>query len=434
MKPTTKSEDTVSTMPRRHFLKQSASLLLGSTLPVISSPAFAAKSYGRVRGANERIRIGIIGCGQRGKNHHMEAIHRHAEAMNLEIVAVADPWRVAREEANAKAREWQSADVRQYVSYADLIARDDIDAVMISSPDHLHTTHLEAAARAGKHIYIEKPLATEMDKLLRAVDAVTAAGTVVQVGTQLRSLPGIVGAREVIRNATIGKISLIEERRNASRPYWYNYLNRGVLKADIEWKEFLGDRPMRPFDAKLFEGWFGYYEFSQGPIPQWGAHFLDMIHFMMECGIPESCVCSGGVLTWKDEYAFTAPDFVQATWMYPEGFALMSSNNFGNSAANTRKLFGASGTLKVDNWNAPTYSAEGGRRRDGSIRGENEVAPIPRPDHFLDWFQCMRSGGKPHAPIEEGYQHAVACLMAVKSYDTGKKTLYDPVSRSIKTV
>ena len=110
-----------------------------------------------------------------------------------------------------------------------------------------------------------------------------------------------------------------------------------------------------------------------------------------------------------------------------------SSNNFGNFSGNSRKFYGDKGTLAVDNWNAPTYSAEGGPKRDGKIRGKQNVTPIEHPDHFLNWLQCMRSGETPNANIDAGYQHAVAVLMAVISYDTGKKTTYDPVKRQINT-
>ena len=172
---------------RRGFIKNGSITALGLT---VLPQSFTILEKGRARGANDRIRIGIIGCGDRGCNAHMEGVYAHTEAMNLEIVALADPWRVAREQANAKIKKWYGRDARQFVSYRDLLAMDEVDAVMIASPDHVHTLHLEAAAVAGKHIYVEKPLAMEMDKLVRAVDAVKAAGTVVQVGTQLRSLPG----------------------------------------------------------------------------------------------------------------------------------------------------------------------------------------------------------------------------------------------------
>lgn len=418
-------------MPRRRFIQTSAGWALGTALA--SRGVLTAAERQRSIGANDRIRIGVIGCGNRGRNAHMEGIYKHVQESNFEIVALADPWRVAREQANAKVKEWFGREAKASVSYRDLLTLKDVDAVMIASPDHLHTTHLEAAARAGKHIYVEKPLATEMDKLVRAVDAVKAAGTVVQVGTQLRSLPGAGGAREVLTGGVLGKLSRIEENRNSARPYWYSYLKTEVRAEDLDWKEFLGDRPHRPFNPTQFSAWYGYYEFSQGPVPQWGAHFLDLAHYVTGCGIPESCVCIGGTFTWKDEHRFTAPDCVQATWIYPEGFILTSANNFGNSGGNVRRFYGDKGTLKMDNWTYPTYSAEGGINRDGSIRGQNDVKQIERPDHFLDWLQCLRSGKTPHASIDAGYQHAVAVLMAVVSYDTGKKTVYDPKRRVIRT-
>jgi predicted dehydrogenase len=158
-----------------------------------------------------------------------------------------------------------------------------------------------------------------------------------------------------------------------------------------------------------------------------------MMHYITGCGLPESCVCLGGVTYWKDENNFTTPDNITASWMYPEGFLVTSSNNFGNSSGNTRKFYGDKGTLDVSNWNVPTYSADGGPKRDGKIRGKNEVPPIERPDHFLNWLQCVRNGATPHASIDAGYQHAVAVLMAVISYDTGRKTTYDAKARKINT-
>ena len=428
--------NTTPAIPRRDFLKTSATLAAGLALG--AARPLSAASQKRVMGANDRIRIAQIGCGSRGKDAHIKSgILPHVDATNFEIVALADPWRQHREETNALVKAQFGRDAKLFTSYRDVLALDDVDAVMIASPDFHHTTHLEAAAKAGKHIYIEKPLATEFDKLLRAYDAAKAAqsrGSIIQCGTQLRSLPGVTGARQIVQEGAIGKINRVDECRNGEKPYWYQYLEREQpTAADVDWKEFLGDSPKQPFDAKKISAWYGYYEFCQGPVPQWGAHFLDLMHYVTGCGIPESCVCLGGVTTWKDENKFTTPDNVIATWMYPEGFVVTSSNNFGNSAGNTRKFFGSKGTLAVDNWNAPTYSAEGGGKRDGKIRGKMDITPVERPDHFLNWLQCLRSGETPHASIDAGYQHAVAVLMAVMSYDTGKKTIYDPVKRAIRT-
>ena len=415
---------------RRGFIKSGTITALGiSVLP----QSFTILEKGRATGANDRIRIGIIGCGDRGCNAHMEGVYKHTGIINLEIVAVADPWRNAREQANAKAKKWFGRDARQFVSYRDMLTMDDIDAVMIASPDHLHTMHLEAAALAGKHIYVEKPMAMEMDKLVRAVDAVKKAGTVVQVGTQLRSLPSIAGARDLFKSGILGKLSRVEECRNSEQPYWYRYL-KDVKQEDVDWKEFLADRPMRPFSSDVYSGWYGYSDFTHGPISGFGSHFIDMVHFITGAKFPESCVCLGGTFTWKDEHQFTAPDCVQATWIYPEGFLVSSSNNLGHGMGSVRNFYGDKGMLKVDNWNSPTYSDKGSPRRDGTIKGENPVVTVERPDHFLDWLQCIRNGGTPHASIEAGYQHAVAVLMAAKSLESGRKAVYDDKKRIIRTL
>jgi len=415
-----------SQMSRRNLLKTAGVAAAATAL----SSCVTAATRRRSIGANDRIRIGIIGCGDRGRNAHMKGLYAHVKETNFEIVAVSDPWRVAREQANGLVKEWFGRDAQQCVSYRQLLECKDLDAVTIASPDHVHTLHLEAAARADKHIYVEKPMAYDFDALVRAVDAVKKAGTVVQVGTQLRSLPGIVGARDLFRTGIFGRLSRVEECRNSEKPYWYRYL-KDVKEADVDWKEFLSGRPMRPFRADLYSGWYGYYEFSKGPTPGFGAHFMDMMHFITGATLPSSCVCLGGTCTWKDEHNFTAPDCIQATWLYPEGFLVSVANNMGNGAGNTRKFYGDKGVLNVDNWAAPTYNCEGSPLRDGTIRGTNDVKPVDHPDHFLNWLQCLRSGETPNASIDAGYQHAVAVLMAMKSYETGRKTVYDPAKRQI---
>ncbi len=414
---------------RRNFLRQGAIVASGVT---VFPESLTILKEGRSIGANDRIRIGIIGCGSRGNRVYMNGIYKHAEAMNAEIVAVCDPWRLSREETNAKVKEWYKHDAKQFVSYRDLLGMKDLDAVMIASPDHLHTTHLEAAAKAGKHVYVEKPLAMDMGKLIKATDAVNKSGVVVQIGTQLRSLPGILGARELYREGKLGKLSRVEECRNSSQPYWYGYL-RDVKEEDVDWNEFLNDRPKRPFNPDVYSAWYGYYEFSHGPIPNLGAHFIDIVHFVTGAGFPESCVCLGGTYTWKDKHNFTTPDCIQATWTYPEGFLVSSSNNLGNGMGSVRNFYGDKGMIRMSNWNEPFFNTDGSPRGDTSQKGEKPVTPIDVPDHFLNWLQCIRKNEKTIAPIEAGYQHAVAVLMAMKSFETGRKTTYDHKQKKILT-
>jgi len=409
---------------RRKFLKTATAG--GAAL------ALSAASYSRVLGANDRISIGQIGCGSRGIDAHMAGIRAHQATQNFEITAVCDPWRLRQEEAAAKTKEWYGREARKFSSYRDLIALKDVDAVMIASPDHMHTTHLEAAAKAGKDAYCEKPLAMTLDSLKKACDAVKEAKTVVQIGTQLRSFPTFTGCRELYKTGILGKVGRIEQCRNSERPYWYQYVKE-VKAEDVDWKEFLGDRPMRNFDPVLFSGWYGYREFSDGPVGGFASHFIDLVHYITGAKFPTSSVCLGGTFTWNDEHHFTCPDHVQALWIYPEGFMVSYSTNCGNGSGNSFKIFGDQGVLDMVNWEAPFLTAEGANSsKKGPIRGKNPVKEVERPEHFLDWLQCLRTRKAPNASIDAGYQHGVAVIMAMQSFDTGKRTVYDAEAREIR--
>lgn len=406
---------------RRTFLKSVAAT---------SAIALSARSYARVLGANDRINIAQIGCGDRGRRAHMPGVQQHAVKENIAITAVADPYIKAREEASALCKEWFGEEARQFVSYRDLLALKDIDAVMIASPDHLHTLHLKAAAEAGKHIYVEKPLSMDMESMNAACDAVKAAGVICQVGTQLRSMGSFTGVREFFRSGALGKISRIEQCRNGHRPYWYNYL-KDVKEEEVDWQEFLNDRPMRPFRADLYSGWYGYRDFTDGTVPGFGAHYLDLIHYITGASFPRTAVAEGGTFVWKDEHEFTAPDHAQALWNYPEGFMVSYSTNFGNGSGNSFKIFGTEGVLDLLDWNAPVLTKDGVRDSTAKKTDRIPIEPIDRPDHMLNWLQCIRNGETPHAPIDAGYQHAVAALMAVRAFDTGRRQTFDAQQRQI---
>ena len=407
---------------RRQFLR---------TVSAGAAAGLTAASYARVAGSNDRISIGIIGCGGRGFGAHMPGLHKHAKQENVEITAVCDVWRIPRERAAARVKQWYGRDARQFVSFGDLLSLKDVDAVTIASCDHQHTAHLEAAAKAGKDVYCEKPLAKDFDSLKTACDAVRANEVVFQAGTQLRSLPSMGGCRKVYRTGILGRVGRIEQRRNSTRPYWYQYLKDAKAK-DVAWDEFLMGLPKRPFSAEQFTGWYGYRDFSDGPVPGLASHFIDLVHYITGAKFPASAVCHGGTYTWKDEHNFTCPDHVQALWEYPEGFMVAYSTNFGNGGDSGFKVLGDQGTMDILHWNLPVLTAEGASKKKGLIRGEKPIEEVARPDHFLDWLQCLRTRKTPNASVDAGYQHAVACLMAVRAFDTGRRQVYDPKTREIR--
>ena len=394
--------------------------------------AFSAASYAKVKGANDRIAIAQIGCGDRGVNAHMiQGIGPFAKEQNIEVTAVCDPWRVRQEIASAAANKTYGRPARKFSSYRDVMALKDVDAVMIASPDVHHTTHLKAAALAGKDAYCEKPLATDFNKLKDTVDAVKKANIVVQIGTQLRSMSSFTGCRELYKTGILGTVGRIEQCRNNEKPYWYSYV-KDVKPEDVDWKEFLGDLPPQPFNPVKYSGWYGYREFSDGPVCGYGSHYLDLVHYITGAKFPSSSVCLGGTYTYNDENHFTCPDHVQAMWTYPEGFMVSYSTYCGNDSANSFKILGNEGVLDMVSWTDPVLSAEGGAKRSGKIRGKVAVKKVEIADHFLDWLQCLRSRKTPNASIDAGYQHAVACLMAVQAFDTGKRQVYDVEKREIR--
>ena len=394
--------------------------------------ALSAASYAKVKGANDRIAIAQVGCGDRGVNAHMiQGIGPFAKEQNIEVTAVCDPWRVRQEIASAAANKTYGRPARKFSAYRDVMALQDVDAVMIASPDVHHTTHLKAAALAGKDAYCEKPLATDFNKLKDTVDAVKKANIVVQIGTQLRSMSSFTGCRELYKTGILGTVGRIEQCRNNEKPYWYSYV-KDVKAEDVDWKEFLGDLPPQPFNPVKYSGWYGYREFSDGPVCGYGSHYLDLVHYITGAKFPSSSVCLGGTYTYNDENHFTCPDHVQAMWTYPEGFMVSYSTYCGNDSANSFKILGNEGVLDMVSWTDPVLSAEGGSKRSGKIRGKVPVKKVEIADHFLDWLQCLRSRKTPNASIDAGYQHAVACLMAVQAFDTGKRQVYDVQKREIR--
>ncbi len=405
---------------RRTFLKTASA---GAAL------SMTAASRARAAGANDRIRIALVGCGQRG-GAHMAGVRPHAEKMNVEVVAVCDPWRIRKEGMAAKVKDWYGKAPRQFVSYRDVLACDDIDAVMIASCDHQHTVHLKATAEAKKDVYCEKPLAMDLEKLKKACDAVKKNGVVAQIGTQLRSMSSMTGARDLYKTGILGNVSRIEQCRNSGQPYWYSRLNE-VNEADVEWDEFLMDAPKQPFRADRFSGWYGYRDFSDGPVPGLGSHFIDLVHYITGASFPTSAICTGDTYVWKDEHEFTCPDHVQAAWTYPEGFMVSYSTNFGNSGGNSFKILGENGFMDLERWSAPVLNADGQRKGAEGVGETRPIEQVDTPDHFLNWIQCMRDRKAPNASIDAGYQHAVAVIMAMKAFDTGRRQVYDPVRRKI---
>ncbi len=394
----------------------------------------AAASRRRILGANDRIAVAVVGCGRR--NLVREAIGVRTEA-NIEIKAVCDTWGLKRRRAAEQVKEFTGIEPRQVVDFREILAMKDVDAVIISTPDHLHARMLAEAARAGKHVYIEKPIAMNMQELREAYDAVKKHKVVVQVGTQMRSYPQALATKEFISAGKLGKILKVEQARNGYEPYWLSYGGEAFFRDtptedDVAWRLFLGDRPFRKFDPQLYLRWYGYREFSQGPHAGLMSHFVDLVHYVTGAGIPRRVVALGGTYRWHGGY--TAPDSIEVALEYQEGFLVRYTTMFGNSAGRCARFYGTLGTLDAKNLSdREPWIASG----EGSGEPDRLPAPIELPmpkrvHHLKNWIDCIRTGQEPVAPIEAGYAHGVAVIMADEALISGRRQIYEPARREVR--
>ena len=411
-----------SKLNRRQFLGRS-----------VTGASVAAASYQRILGANDRVGVANIGCGRRNLLRELIQVRNDA---NIEIRVVCDTWRQKREKAAADVKEHTGKEPQQIIRYQEILAMKDIDAVVIGTPDHLHSKMLAEAARAGKDAYVEKPIAMNMEELIEAFDAVKKHKTVVQVGTQMRSYPQSLAAKKFITSGKLGKILKVEQARNGYKPYWASYggdkfFGLQAKESDVDWDAFLMGREHRPFDAHRYMGWYGYREFSRGPHTNLMVHFIDLMHYTTGASIPRRVVALGGTYRWKD--TFTNPDSVEVALEYPEDFMVRYCTVFGTGAGRYAKWFGTRGTLDAKNLSSGspwTVSGEGSGEPD-RIATEAELSTEKRVHHMQNFLDCIRTREAPVAPIEAGYAHGVAVIMADEALVSGQRQVYDPSQRKV---
>jgi predicted dehydrogenase len=408
----------LNSLNRRGFLRSSTA---ASVFTIVPKAAM---------GANDKIQIGIIGCGSRGRNTLMKEIFDFSEAENVAITAVCDVWNQHRDAAVQVTQEWYGSAAVSFVQYPELLARPEIDAVVIATPDHLHSTILHAAIRAGKDAYCEKPLARTMRELNRVVDAVRKSDRVVQMGTQLRSYPSFTGCRKVVQDGELGTVVKVAQVRNYYEPYWHGFA-RSVTEKDTDWRAFLGHVEERPFDADQHAVWYGYRDFSDGSISNLMCHFIDLVHYITGATFPTCAVTLCGNYAWKD--ARTCPDSVHTLLEYPEGFMVSYSTACGNASGSYTRFWGTQGMIDATNWRKPVISGEGTSHPD-RVQEKHTVPDVECPQHMENWLQCLRSRKKPNADIEAGYQHAVACLLADAAWLKERKMRFDTTKRAIRGV
>ena len=430
-------------MKRRHFLRAcGAAASVGWS---VSAPGHAWSSE-RTVGANQRVRVGWIGCGGRG-TFVARCFHESADA---EIAAVCDVY----EPHCDKARAWLGPDVATYGDFRRVLDRPDIDAVLIATPDHWHAIPTVLACQAGKDVYVEKPLGHNVAEGCAMVEAARKHDRVVQTGTQQRSAAHFQRIREIIEGGELGEVKFV-------RIWNYSNLTPGGIgrapdaspPAALDWDFYLGPAPRVPFNPKRFLGTYRYFWDYAGGVPtDWGTHRFDVLHLAMGQSVPKSVSASGGRFVLDD--AGEVPDVLQATFEYP-GFVLSYEctllNAFGaggrtpgmayyrangpDDRPNGMAFYGTNGTLLADRLGfeimpelIPGRKATTAQRDSLDhfrMKREDGFTPESTRLHVQNFLDCVRSRKRPVAGVELGHHASNVAHLANIAYKTARKLRWD---------
>jgi predicted dehydrogenase len=375
--------------------------------------------------ANDRIGIGLVGCGSRGTYLLDQALA--AAPGQIQLVGLCDVWSQAREKLAASMKTKLPGQTPKLMArHQDLLNTPGLDAVIIATPDHAHCGVLRDAVRARKDAFVEKPLSVRLDDAASALDVVQASDRIVQVGTQRRSSAYFKAAEHYVRSGALGHISRVETAWNRNIASW-NRSAEVVRPEDVDWEQYQMDLPRRPFDPVRYRCWQWYYEYTTGLVGLLGSHMIDVAQWFLDDPYPASAVAMGGNLAWKDGREIS--DTAEYVFEFPKAWLLTFSSCLGSGPEEDFEVFyGKDRKLDSRSWVSRTAA----HRRPADA--QDVTLPMPPDDgrsHVGNWLDCMRSRQAPNAPIQAGFAHAVACCLGREAERSGRRVRYDAAARRI---
>lgn len=407
----TEVEQSGNKTTRRDFLKGAAAAGAGLG-------AFGGLTPARVLGANDRVRMGLIGCGNRG-SYVISIFRKNPE---VEVVAVCDVYEPHRLKQQRRAGPQATA----HLDYHEVLDRKDIDAVLIATPDHWHKQVLIDAVHAGKDAYCEKPIMHSIEEGVQMVEAVKQSGRVVQTGTQQRSWPHWIWGKQLMDDGILGDVTFVHT-------YWYqDYLadagwtaRHPINTAQLNWRMWLGDAPMQPFTEDKYNHWRFYWDFGGGIMTDLFTHWIDVIQWYMGQTAPLTATTTGDLYIMK----WQCPDTITAAFEYPGKFMVTYTGALNDSIDDGGIVFrGTKATLKIDRAHLAVYP-EGIPWQPGKNYPEPELYGRSEHDgtieHVRNFLDCLRTRKSPNANIEIGFEAARTSWIGNIAFKRGMKTVWN---------
>jgi predicted dehydrogenase len=438
---------------RRDFIRQTAVTTAGIS---IGASAFSASSYNKIIGANDRVRVGVVGFSDRHKSSHIPCFMNHCKELNFDLVAVSDIWKKRREEGAAIWKEKMGHDIVAYRNNEEMYDKKAVDAVFISTADFQHALHAIEAVKAGCDAYVEKPFAETMQDNRAALKAIKATDRIVQIGSQRRSGANYHAANEFIRSGKFGDITMVELTWNVNQPgRWRRPALLGQLKEeDTDWKRYLMNRPYEAFDVRKYLEYRLFWPYSSGLPGQWMSHQIDTVHWFSGLPHPRSVVANGGIYKWKDGRKNW--DTITAVFDYgpqndmSSGFQVTFASRMHNGDEKPAEIYYSNGGEL--NLNTNMVSPKGGLNKkfaddmsmqpqllpeqtlsavETVVASANTGGDKLTSNHVRNWMECIRSRKQPHAPVEAGYSHSIATIMTNAAVHTGAKVTFDEKTQEV---
>ena len=391
---------------RRDFVKQS----------VLGTAAFLAYPPARVLGANDRVRVGMIGVGGRGQ----ELLKQVLELRDVQLVAIADIYSRRREEAKKAAPGIQTLD-----DHRRLLDMKDIDGVIVASPLHIHARHFMDTLAAGRDLYAEKTMTWSIPEADQCLEAAKKSDRVIQIGLQHESSGALADAKKWIKDGLVGKVTQVESWMSRNTPHgkgqWVRPVPADCTPQNVNWAAFLNGRPERPFDPYKLINWRLFWEFSGGNVTENMVHQIAWIMTALDLPLPNSAYMSGGIFSEKD--GREVPDTIAVTLDFPNDTVVTWQSTFSNSRYGLGERFlgsdgtiehaaGANDMVRDNSEESIRYFPEKANR----ARGSALTAQSPDQNHMANWIDCMRSRKTPNASVDIGYRSAIAAHLANAAY------------------